>query len=145
MISTVLNIQDDTNLHFAAEPDAGPYWSPDSQALLLDGLHTLTLVRIASQQTQVLFSDGITLAATGGPLPGSTAFLRPVENSLWNVDGQRFVMLTRGRIQWLGQQLNSGNGLYVVTLNEQDEPQTAPALVELRGPKYIVSILTING
>jgi hypothetical protein len=48
-------------------------------------------------------------------------------------DLQRFVMLTRGRTQWLGQQLNSGNGLYVVTLNEQDEPQTAPALADNNG------------
>ena len=126
---TVLNIHDGTSFHFSAEPNAVPYWSPDSRALLLDGLHTLTLTRMASQQTQVLLSDGSSTALETD-IALSKAVLHPVENSLWNVDGQRFVVVTRGRTQWLGQQLHSGNGLYVITLNRQDEPQAVPALVD---------------
>ena len=67
---------------------------------------------------------------TDGSLPGSLAPTQPVENSLWNVDGQRFVLVTRGRTQWQGQRLNSGDGLYLVTLNSQDEPQSTPFLVD---------------
>ncbi len=130
---TVLDIQDGTGFSFEAEHEAVPYWSPDSQALLLDGLHTLTLVRMADQQAQVLLSDGRAPVMTDGPLPGSVAFLQPVENSLWNVDGLRFVVETRGRTQWQGHQLASGNGLYVIILNKQGEPQGAPALVDNSG------------
>lgn len=126
----VLNIQDGTSFHFATELNAVPYWSPDGRTLLLDGLHTLTLTRMDNQQTQVLLSDGSTPTETSHPLPGSTAFLHPVANSLWNVDGQRFVVVTRGRTQWLGQQLRSGNGLYMITLSARGEPQAAPALVD---------------
>jgi hypothetical protein len=127
---TILTIQNGATFTFSAEHGAVPYWSPDSRALVLDGLHTLTLVHIASQQVQVLLSDGNAPVMTDGALPGSTAFLQPVANSLWNVDGRRFVLATRGRTLWQGQQLSSGNGLYVVTLNGQDEPQGLPTLVD---------------
>lgn len=127
---TILNIQDGTSFQFSAEYGAVPYWSPDSKALLLDGPHTLTLVHVETRQLQVLLSDGNAPALTDGPLPGSTAVLQPVENSLWNVDSKRFVLMTRGRTRWQGQSLHSGNGLYVVTLNGQDEPQSIPALLD---------------
>jgi hypothetical protein len=127
---TLLNIQRGTSFHFTAELDAAPYWSPDSRTLLLDGLHTLTLVNSTSQQTQVLLSDGRVPVTTGGSLSGKEAILQPVANSLWNTDNQRFVFTTRGRTLWQGKQLSSGNGLYFVTLNEQDEPQGPPTLVD---------------
>jgi len=127
---TILNVQQGTTFNFSAEHGAVPYWSPDSRALLLDGLHTLTLVHISSQQVQVILSDGNAPVMTDGALPDSTTFLQPVANNLWNVDGQRFVLATRGRTLWQGQQLGAGNGLYVVTLNGQDEPQGLPALVD---------------
>jgi hypothetical protein len=130
---TVLNLQESTNFSFSAEHEAVPYWSPDSRALLLDGLHTLTLVRIASQQVQVLLSDGNAPVMTDGPLPGNSTFLQPIANNLWNVDSQRFVLATRGRTLWQGQQLHTGNGLYVVTLNNQDAPQGTPTLVDNNG------------
>ncbi len=130
---TVLNISDNTSFSFAAEHQAVPYWSLDSRALLLDGLHTLTLVHMTTQQTQVLLSDGNAPVMTDDPLPGSVAFLQPVANSLWNVDSQRFVLVTRGRTQWQGQQLHAGNGLYAVSLNGQDEPQGSPTLVDNNG------------
>ena len=126
----VLNLQNGTHFQFNAEHGAVPYWSPDSKAILLDGLHTLTLVHVATQQIQVLLSDGSAPVMTDGSLPGSLAALQPVENSPWNVDSRRFVLTTRGRMQWQGQTLNSGNGLYVVTLNSQDEPQGTPLLID---------------
>lgn len=130
---TIFNIQSGAMLQFEAEHGAVPYWSPDSRVLLLDGLHTLTLVRINAHQAQVLLSDSRAPVMTDGPLPGSTAFLQPAENSLWNSDSRRFVMITRGRTLWQGQQLGSGDGLYLITLNNQDEPETTPALVDPDG------------
>lgn len=130
---TVLHLQDGSSFQFKAEHGAVPYWSPDSQALLLDGLHTLTLIHIATQQTQVLLSDGNAPLATDGPLAGSLAAVQPVGNSLWNADGRRFVLVTRGRTQWQGQTLNAGNGLYMVTLNSQDEAQGTPFQVDNNG------------
>ena len=130
---TVLDIRNGTHFHFEAEHEAVPYWSPDSRAVLLDGLHTLTLVRITDQKAQVLLSDGSAPVMNDGPLPSSSAFLQPVENSLWNADSQRLVLVTRGRTLWQGQQLHAGNGLYVATLNGQDEPQGVPTLVDNNG------------
>lgn len=130
---TVLNIQSGSSFAFKAEHGAVPYWSPDSRALLLDGLHTLTLVRIADRQTQILLSDGQAPVMTDAPLPSPTAFLQPVANSLWNVDGQRFVVITRGRTLWQGQRLNAGDGLYTISLNAQDQPQGQPFLVDQNG------------
>ena len=130
---TILNIAENTHFSFAAEHEAVPYWSPDSRALLLDGLHTLTLVNAASQQARVVLSDGQAPRMINGPLPNSIAFLHPVANSPWNIDGQRFVLVTRGRTQWQGQQLSTGDGLYVVQLNGQDAPQGPPTLVDKDG------------
>ena len=77
--------------------------------LLLDGLHTLTLVHIASQQAQILLSDGSAPVTTDEPFPSASAFLQPVANSPWNVDSQRFVVTTRGRLLWQSQHLSPGN------------------------------------
>ena len=130
---TVLHLQNGARFQFNSEHGAVPYWSPDSQALLLDGLHTLTLVHVKTQQTQVLLSDGSTPALTDGPLMESLVALQPVENSLWNVDSRRFVLIIRGRIQWQGQTLSSSDGLYLISLNNQDEPSGAPLLVDHNG------------
>ncbi len=130
---TILNIQNGSSFAFEAEHGAVPYWSPDSRALLLDGLHTLTLVHVADRQTRVLLSDGQAPLLTDAPLPGPAAFLQPVANSLWNVDGRRFVVTTRGRTLWLGHQLSAGDGLYTISLNAQDQPQGQPFLVDQNG------------
>lgn len=127
---TLLHLDDNTRFEFTAEHGAVPYWSPDSQALLLDGLHTLTLVQIARQTTRVLLSDGQAPVMTDEALADSQAELQPVANSLWNADSQRFVLVTRGRTQWQGQTLTSGNGLYLVTLDSQHEAQGTPVLVD---------------
>ncbi|HEY0755844.1 MAG TPA: hypothetical protein VGD98_17930 [Ktedonobacteraceae bacterium] len=130
---TVLQLQSGASFQFNTEHGAVPYWSPDSQALLLDGVHTLTLVHVATQQIQILLSDNNAAIMLDGPLPGSLAAVQPVANSLWNADGRRFVLVTRGRTQWQGQPLATGNGLYAVTLNNQDEPQEMPFLVDHNG------------
>lgn len=127
---TMLNLADGSRLTLVAEHAAIPYWSPDSQALLLDGLHTLTLVRLADHQVQVLLSDGRPPVMTDAPLSNPAAFLQPVANSVWNIDGRRFVFVTRGRTSWLGQPLPSGDGLYTLTLDAHDQPQGGPFLVD---------------
>jgi hypothetical protein len=127
---TILHLGDNTRFQFNTEHGAVPYWSPDSQSLLLDGLHTLTLVQVARQTTQVLLSDGQAPVMTDEALADSLAEMQPVANSLWNTDGKRFVLVTRGRTQWQGQTLPSGNGLYLVTLDGQHNPQGAPFLVD---------------
>lgn len=130
---TVLNVQTGTSFSFQAEHGAVPYWSPNSQTLLLDGLHTLTLVRMADQRLQILLSDNHSPNMTDGPLPGNTTFLQPVANSLWNSNSQRFVLITRGRTLWQGRELPSGNGLYMVTLDSHDNLQGSPTLVDNNG------------
>lgn len=128
---TILNLADGSSFSFAAEHAAVPYWSSDGQGLLLDGLHTLTLVRPVVRQIQVLLSDGQAPLMTDGPLSGPAAFLQPVANSLWNSDGRRFVFVTRGRTRWLGQVLPRGEGLYTVSLDAQGQPQSSPFAVDL--------------
>lgn len=127
---TVLDLQSSASFSFATEHGAVPYWSPNSTALLMDGTHTLTLVNIATQQTRTLLSDGREPVMTDAPLPGSVAFLQPVENSLWNIDGKRLVFSTRGRTLWEGEELAPGNGLYTLTLNSQGQPQGVPVSVD---------------
>ena len=109
-----------------------PYWSPDSTFLLLDGLHTLLLVRPAQQIAQILLTDGTAAGqeASASPPPAVNAFLQPLANSLWSADSRRIVLFTRERLFWLGQRLNAGNGLYMVTLNNAGRVQGLPALVD---------------
>lgn len=116
---------------FSVSGEAGsvPYWSPDSHFILLDGLHSLSLVSIASQSQQALLSDGMP-AAPASALPGVNALLQPVPNSLWAADSQRFLILTRGRLLWQGQKLVSGDGMYVVTLNTSGKISSQPSRVD---------------
>jgi hypothetical protein len=130
---TILNLKNHSSFPFSAELDAVPYWSPNGQMLLLDGLHTLTLVHVASQQIEVLLSDGTSPDMNAPMTDSSTAFLQPVSNSLWNIDNQRFVLATRGRTLWQGHRLSNGAGLYMVSLNSSDEPQGVPSLVDQNG------------
>ncbi len=128
--TTVLDIQSRSSFSFTTEQPDVPYWSPDGRLLLLDGTHTLTLVQPAKKRIEVLLSDGQTPGMSDGPLPAAAAFVQPVANSPWNIDNQRFVIATRGRLQWQNQTLKPGNGLYIVNLNNQGEPLAAPSLVQ---------------
>src|SRR5207245_5527531 len=58
---TILHIKDNAAFSVSGEDGSVPYWSPDSQFLLLDGLHTLQLVYIAGQQQQSLLRDTATI------------------------------------------------------------------------------------
>ncbi len=126
---TIYTLKQHTAFSFTVEDGSVPYWSPDSQFLLLDGLHTLSLVQTANQRQQQLLADTSTGTATS-TLPGAHALLQPVPNSLWASDSRHFLVLTRGRLLWQGQGLNSGNGLFSVTVDDQGHIQGTPAVVD---------------
>jgi hypothetical protein len=126
---TVLNIKEHAAFSVSAEDGSVPYWSPDSQFLLLDGLHTLQLVYIAGQQQQILLRDTATIAAPGA-VPGIHALLQPISNSVWASDSRHFLFLTRGRMLWQGKSLRSGNGLYTVSIDDQGRVQEQPVVVD---------------
>ncbi len=128
---TVLDINTGSSFSFNAETSSVPYWSPGSRFLLLDGLHTLQLVNIATRQQQVVLSDGSepSGSATPAAIPGVQALLQPVSNSLWAPDSRHFLFLTRGRLLWQGKKLGS-QGLYTVTIDDRGQPQGQPTLAD---------------
>ena len=130
---TIYNVQTATSFSFVVESGSVPYWSPDSRFLVLDGLHTLTLLNVATHQQQLLLSDGTSPAATiSTPASGPTinALVQPVANSLWSADSRQFLFLTRGRFLWQGKEVSSGKGLYTVSINDNGQPQGSPAVVD---------------
>lgn len=130
---TISNLSDHTSFDIAGAANSVPYWSPDSQFLLLDGPHALTLIWVATQQRTLSLSDADTSAASGSATATQTAtstLLQPVANSLWSADSRHFLFLTRGRSQWQGQPLKSGQGLYTVTIDNSGHPQGLPSVVD---------------
>jgi hypothetical protein len=131
---TIFNIKDNSAFSISGEEGSVPYWSPDSRFLLLDGAHTLQLVRIASQQQQLLLHDMTPVAEPGtasSALPDAHALLQPVSNSIWASDSRHFLFLTRGRLIWQAKSLSSGgNGLYTVAIDDHGQVQGAPAVVD---------------
>jgi hypothetical protein len=131
---TVLNITTHATFSFPVEAGSIPYWSPDSQFLLVDGLHTMVLVYPARQQRSVLLEDAGTSSAQSLPfVPTVTTvstLLQPVENSIWASDSRHVLFLTHDRLQWQGKALPSGAGLYTVAIDDQGHVPDAPALVD---------------
>lgn len=131
---TVLDINKHTAFTFASEDGSVPYWSPDSQFLLLDGPHTLNIVHIATQQHTMLLSDSTSTPATSQQtvpvLPTTNALLQPVANSLWSADSRHFIFLTHGRLRWQGHTLSAGKGLYTVGIDAMGRPQGDPVVVD---------------
>jgi len=128
----VFHVTTHSSFTISAEEGAVPYWSPDSQFLLLDGLHTLLLVQIKKQEQQVLLADtpsGETKAMSP-KLPGVNELLQSVSNSLWAADSRHFLFLTRGRLFWQGQRLSAGKGLYTVTIDSSGKLQGTPSVVD---------------
>ena len=130
---TILNIHDNSSFTISGEVGSLPYWSPDSQFLLLDGLHTLVLAQIGHKSQQLLLSDSSRTpepGASSSTPPGVDALLQPASNSPWAADGRHFLFLTRNRLIWQGQRLSSGNGLYTVSLDNQGKTQGVPTIVD---------------
>ncbi len=130
---TIVNIKNNVSFSVSGEDGSVPYWSPDSQFLLLDGPHTLQLVHVVGQQQQVLLHDTATIAAPGtaaAGIPGAHALLQPISNSAWASDSRHFLFLTRGRLLWQAKSLSSGNGLYTVSIDDHGQVQAPPAVVD---------------
>lgn len=129
---TISNLSDHTSFDISGAANSVPYWSPDSQFLLLDGPHALTLIRVATQQRMLLLSDdaSATAGTSTAPQPVTSTLLQPTANSLWSADSRHFLFLTRGRLQWQGQPLKSGQGLYTVTIDNLGHPQGLPSVVD---------------
>lgn len=130
---TIFNLKDSSSFSISGEGGAIPYWSPDSQFLLLDSLHSLTLIQVASKQQQLLLSAGDKFA--GGALRQNyttevNALLQPMSNSLWAADSRHFLFLTRGRLLWQGKSLSPGKGLYTATIDNAGRPQGIPTVVD---------------
>ncbi len=130
---TIFSLNSHTSFSLSAAEGSVPYWSPNSQFLLLDSLHNLTLIHIASRQQRVLLSDNVQ-GETRGQGSGSEVsvndLLQPVSNSPWAPDSQHFLFLTRGRSSWQGGNLHHGTGLYTVSIDDTGRPQGLPSLVD---------------
>lgn len=128
---TIFNIQNHSHYTVSAEYGSVPYWSRDSRFIILDGLHTLQLINIASQQQQELLSDA-TLGSNAPPppLPNSHTLLQPISNSIWSADSQQFLFLTRNRLLWQGKNLDTGKGLYTVSIDRNGRVQGSPTIVD---------------
>ncbi len=130
---TVLYLKDNTSFNIAGAYGSIPYWSPDSQFLLLDGPHSLILLQLAKKQQQTLLHDTVvtTSSTSSGFSPQSTnALLQPISNNLWASDSRHFLFLTRTRLLWQNHSLHSGNGLYTVTIDADGHPQGKPVIVD---------------
>ncbi len=126
---TVLQVATHASFDIPVEGDSVPYWSPDSKFLLLDGIHTLQLVRIADQQQQVILSDGTT-PDESTTITGVNALLQPAPNSLWASDSRHFLFLTHNRLLWQGHTLAPGKGLYTVGIDAHGQSQGTPVVVD---------------
>jgi hypothetical protein len=130
---TIVDLNDNSSFAVPGEDGSVPYWSPDSRFLLLDGLHALSLVKVASQQQQVLLSDNnlsTAPAMRSVVLPEVNALLQPLSNSPWAGDSRHFLFLTRGRLLWQGKSLSSGKGLYTMSMSDAGQLQGTPGLVD---------------
>jgi hypothetical protein len=126
---TLVTVTTGSTFSFPVEGDSVPYWSPNSKFLLLDGSHTLQIVDVTEHQQRTLLSDGAP-PEKSTIVAGVNALLQPVPNSLWAADSEHFIFLTRGRLNWQGQMLRTGKGLYTVTANAQGQPQGIPTVVD---------------
>jgi hypothetical protein len=127
---TILNIQNSDSFSFTGENGSVPYWSPDSQFLVLDGMHTLILIDRASKGQQVLLSDTDRSTPEETVIPDASTLLQPVANSLWASDSRHFLFLTKGRLIWQGKNLSSDRGLYTVTIDNAGKVQGGPTIVD---------------
>ncbi|MDQ6662683.1 MAG: hypothetical protein M3Z24_17175, partial [Chloroflexota bacterium] len=130
---TVLNLNTHASFSSSGENGSVPYWSPDSQLLLLNGIHTLSLISVVSGRQNIVLSDGYKQGSgeTASPQSDVHALLQPALNSPWSADSRHFLFLTKNRLQWQGKSLSTGNGLYTVSLDGHGQTQGTPSVVDL--------------
>jgi hypothetical protein len=91
----------------------------------------LQLINVSNQRHQELLSDLTSGAHTPqSPLPASHTLVQPISNSIWSTDSQQFLFLTRNRLKWQGKNLDTGNGLYTVSIDRSGRVQGLPSLVD---------------
>jgi len=128
---TILNSKDLSSFSVSGEYGSVPYWSPDSQFIILDGQHTLQLVSVANRRQQQLLTDAASGSDTAfSPLPDSRALLQPISNSIWASDSRQFLFLSRNRLLWQGKNLGSDKGLYTVSIDDNGRVQGSPAVID---------------
>jgi len=129
---TIVHIQDHSSYVVSAEFGSVPYWSPDSRFIILDGLHTLQFINVTNGRHQELLSDHLASGAftPQSPLSDSHTLLQPISNSIWSADSQQFLFLTRNRLIWQGENLDSGKGLYTVSIDGNGRVQGQPLIVD---------------
>ena len=128
---TILNTQDSSSFSVTGEDGSVPYWSPDSKFIIFDGLHTLQLVDVANQRQQQLLNDLTSGSDTASStMPDARALLQPISNSIWAPDSRYFLFLTRDRLSWQGKNLDSGKGLYTVSIDDKGQVQGSPSVVD---------------
>jgi hypothetical protein len=133
----LLDVASKSTFHVSGEDGSVPYWSPDGQFLVLEGLHTLQLISILQKQAKLLLGDTQQkgpLTTTGNTLSvqstSADALLQPVPNSIWSPDSRHFLFLTGQRLFWQGQKLSSGKGLYTISIDDQGHTQGTPTMVD---------------
>jgi hypothetical protein len=130
---TILNLQKHTSWEVPVEQGSVPYWSPDSQFLLLDGPHTLQLLSIARQRQYMLLHDNKAnnsqRESFSGDQSSPNTLLQPVPNSIWAADSRHFLFLTRNRLQWQDYALHT-NGVYTAAIDNDGRLQGTPILVD---------------
>ncbi len=127
---TIFNLKDRSSFSISGEEGGIPYWSPDSQFLLLDSLHALTLIDVGSKRQQLLLSGSDGGAARQDYTTEVNALLQPMSNSPWAADSRHFLFLTRERLVWQGKSLSPGKGLYTVTIDNSGQVQGTPTVVD---------------
>lgn len=131
---TILNLQKGSSWNIPVEDGSIPYWSLNSQFLLLDGPHTLQLLSIVKQHQDTLLHGDQTSMQQLGDLsthPSSArALLQPVPNNVWASDSRHFLFLTHNRFLWQNHRLHTDNGLYTVAIDDDGHRQGSPTLVD---------------
>lgn len=128
---TILNIKDLSTFSISGEFGSVPYWSPNSRFVIFDGQHTMQLVNVENRRQQQLLSDETTVSETASTsLPDSRALLQPISNSIWSSNSLQFLFLSRNRLVWQGKTLDSGKGLYIVSIDSNGNIQGSPVVID---------------
>lgn len=127
---SIFNLKDRSTFSVSAEEGSIPYWSPDSQFLLLESSHTLTLVHIGSKRQQLLLSSDDGEVAGQNNINNVNALLEPMSNSPWAADSRHFLFLTGEHPVWQGKSLGPGKGLYTVAIDDSGQVQGRPSVVD---------------